>query len=298
MRFGLVGTGFWARITHAPALSSVDGIELAAIWGRNADAAGALAEQHGAVAYSDIDAFLADVDAVAFSVPPSVQAAIACRAARAGKHLLLEKPIATSELEAAALVAAVEEGNVASVVFFTARFQPEIRSWLADLEARGPWLGGNAVWLASVFSEQNPFNTPWRRDKGALWDIGPHIVSMMWACLGPVTSVAATAGAGDLTALMLEHAGGAFSTATLTLGAPEAAAGFDLSVWGESGRSSVPADARDSKHALRVALTELVANARSGRLHHACDASFGLQVVRVLAEAERQITEQRSSHRA
>ena len=40
LRFGLVGTGHWARITHAPALASTDGVELAAVWGRNRDAAG------------------------------------------------------------------------------------------------------------------------------------------------------------------------------------------------------------------------------------------------------------------
>ncbi len=36
LRFGLAGTGYWARITHAPALASTAGIELAAVWGRNA----------------------------------------------------------------------------------------------------------------------------------------------------------------------------------------------------------------------------------------------------------------------
>jgi hypothetical protein len=43
LRFGLVGTGHWARITHAPALASTDGIEFAAVWGRNAGAAADLA---------------------------------------------------------------------------------------------------------------------------------------------------------------------------------------------------------------------------------------------------------------
>ena len=43
LRFGLVGTGHWAQITHAPALASAEGIEFAAVWGRSPDAAGALA---------------------------------------------------------------------------------------------------------------------------------------------------------------------------------------------------------------------------------------------------------------
>jgi ornithine cyclodeaminase/alanine dehydrogenase-like protein (mu-crystallin family) len=43
LRFGLVGTGYWARVTHAPALSSIEGVELAAVWGRSAAAAADLA---------------------------------------------------------------------------------------------------------------------------------------------------------------------------------------------------------------------------------------------------------------
>jgi predicted dehydrogenase len=35
LRFGLVGTGYWARVAHAPALASTDGIEFTAVWGRN-----------------------------------------------------------------------------------------------------------------------------------------------------------------------------------------------------------------------------------------------------------------------
>ena len=84
LRFGLVGTGHWAQITHAPALASTDGIEFAAVWGRNSGAAGELAGCYHATAYDDISAFLANVDAVAFAVPPGVQAPIAVRAARGG----------------------------------------------------------------------------------------------------------------------------------------------------------------------------------------------------------------------
>ena len=96
LRFGLVGTGYWARITHAPALASGEGIEFAAVWGRDPGAARTLAAEHGVTAYADFDEFLAGVDAVAFAVPPDVQAGMAAQAAAAGKHLLLEKPIATS----------------------------------------------------------------------------------------------------------------------------------------------------------------------------------------------------------
>ena len=289
LRFGLAGPGHWARITHAPALASAGGIEFAAVWGRNAAAARALASEYNAAAHDDFDAFLSDVDGVAFSVPPDVQAAIAVRAAGAGKHLLLEKPIALSDAGGETLVRAVQDAGVASVVFFTARFQPDVRAWLADVVRPGRWAGGNAVWLGSALGGGSPFDTPWRRDKGALWDLAPHVVSLLWACLGPVVAVTADAGRADLTHLVLHHSGGATSTVTVTLGATEAAEYSGIYLWGESGRSAAPPETNQPVQALRVALAELAGNARSGNLGHPCDVRFGRDVGRVLAEAQRQI---------
>jgi predicted dehydrogenase len=289
LRFGLVGTGHWARITHAPALASTDGIEFAAVWGRNADAAAGLAADCGVTAHHDLGAFLADVDAVAFAVPPTVQAPIAIRAASAGKHLLLEKPIAISTPDADALASAVEQAQVASVVFFTARFQADTRAWLAEVTATGGWAGGCAVWLGTAWQAGSPFNTPWRRDKGGLWDLGPHLISLLWASLGPVRSVTARAGRADITHLVLGHENGATSTATVTLSAPSSAAFADLYLWGQAGRSTAPVETPEPVTPLRTALTELAANARSGQTSHPCDVQFGREIGRVLAEAQRQI---------
>jgi len=291
LRFGLVGTGHWARITHAPALAATDGIDFAAVWGRNAGAAAELAGRYHATAYDDISQFVANVDAVAFAVPPGVQAAIATRAARAGKHLLLEKPVAISAADADALVDAVDQANVASVVFFTARFQADVRAWLAEVTATGGWAGGCAVWLGSALRTGNPFNTPWRRDKGGLWDLAPHLISLLWASLGPVRSVTAQAGPADVTNLILRHEPGATSTVTVTLNAPKSAELADLFLWGEAGRSAAPVETDQPVIPLRTALTELAANARSGQTAHPCDARFGREVGRVLAGAQHQIGE-------
>jgi predicted dehydrogenase len=289
LRFGLVGTGYWARVTHAPALATTDGIELAAVWGRDAQKAARLAADHGAAACADFAEFLGSVDAVAFSVPPDVQQELAVRAARAGRHLLLEKPIALSLAAADELAGAVAAAGVASVVFFTARFDPRVRAWLAELAAGGPWLGGTLTWLGTAMDEASPFNTPWRRDKGGLWDLGPHAVSLLWASLGPVVSVTADAGPRGVTYLVLHHQSGATSSATMTLDAPPAAESLDLRLWGEPGRSAAPLADRDVVASLRVALTELAAAARSGHPSHPCDVRFGRDVVAVLAEAERQV---------
>ncbi len=293
LRFGLVGTGHWARIAHAPALASTEGIELAGVWGRDRQAAASLAKAHGATPYEDIAALLAAVDGVAFAVPPDVQAPIAANAARAGKHLLLEKPLAISEAEADDLVQAVAQSQVASVVFFTLRFQAPMRAWLADVTARGGWLGGVASWFGSSMLESSPFNTPWRRDKGALWDIAPHVISLLWAVLGPVAAVTADGGLADVSYLILHHQGGATSTVTVSQAAGEAAAGFEAFVWGGSGRSAAPPEADDPLPPLRTALGELLENVRSGRTEHPCDARFGRDVGHVIAEAQRQIDRRR-----
>jgi predicted dehydrogenase len=288
LRFGLVGTGHWARITHARALASTDGIEFAAVWGRNAAAAAGLAASYHVTAYRDLPEFLDGVDAVAFAVPPDVQAPIAIRAARAGKHLLLEKPVAVTAADADAVADAVAQARVASVVFFTARFQADVRAWEAEVAAAGGWAGGCAVWLGSAWQPGSPFNTPWRRDKGALWDLGPHLISLLWASLGPVRSVTARAGRADITHLVLRHDGGVTSTATVTLDAPESAEFNELFLWGRAGRSAAPVETPDPVTPLRTALAELAANARSGQVSHPCDARFGRDVVHVLADAERQ----------
>ena len=288
LRFGLVGTGHWARITHARALASTDGIEFAAVWGRNAAAAAGLAASYHVTAYRDLPEFLDGVDAVAFAVPPDVQAPIAIRAARAGKHLLLEKPVAVTAADADAVADAVAQARVASVVFFTARFQADVRAWEAEVAAAGSWAGGCAVWLGSAWQPGSPFNTPWRRDKGALWDLGPHLISLLWASLGPVRSVTAQAGRADITHLVLRHDSGVTSTATVTLDAPESAEFNELFLWGRAGRSAAPTAVPDPVTPLRTALAELAANARSGQVSHPCDARFGRDVVHVLADAERQ----------
>ena len=293
MRFGLVGTGHWAKITHAPALASTPGAKLAAVWGRDPAAAASLAASYGAAACTDFDELLEQVDAVAFAVPPHIQAPLAVRAARAGRHLLLEKPVALSVSEAETLAAAVEKAGVASVVFFTWRFNNEIRAWLFDEQARGGWSGegwsgGAAIWLAAGLADDNPFNTPWRQDKGALWDLGPHVVGMLWACLGPVTEVTAVPGAADLVHLVLRHQNGATSTVTTSLSAPEAATGTTVFVWGAAGRSVMPAEPVDSVLALRTAAAELIGAAASGT-PHLVDVRFGRDITRVLAEAEAQL---------
>jgi predicted dehydrogenase len=296
MRFGLAGTGYWARSAHAPALaaSTADGIEFSSVWGRNPTATADLAARYQAAPHQDFGRFLASVDAVDFAIPPDVQAPLASQAARAGKHLLLEKPIALSRPGADELAAAVSQAQVASVVFFTARFQPDVRAWLAEVAATGGWAGGQAIWLGTALQPGSPFNTPWRQAHGGLWDLAPHVISLLWASLGPVTAVSAAAGPADVTHLILQHAGGASAAVTVTLSAPEDAAISRLELWGAAGRWTAPVETGQPIGPLRTALAELAANARAGQLSHPCDVQFGRAITHVLADAQHQLGTRRS----
>src|SRR5689334_2645555 len=115
MRFGLVGTGPWAELAHGPGLVAADGVELVGVWGRSPARAQSLADALGVTAYDDYAALLADVEAVAFAVPPAVQAELALEAAVAGRHLLLDKPVAADPDAAHAVLEAATEAGVASV---------------------------------------------------------------------------------------------------------------------------------------------------------------------------------------
>lgn len=285
IRWGLVGTGFWARETHAPSIAATPGVTLVSVWGRDSEATAHVAAEFGALPYADVDDFLDSVDAVSFAVPPHVQSEIALKAIRAGKHVLLEKPIAISLAAADELVAAAEVSGVSTSVFFTLLFDPRMRA-IAARAKDDAWSGAQGLWLGSALMDDNPFNTPWRHDKGAVWDLGPHAVSVLLATLGPITEVSATAGALDLVHATFTHASGTTSTTSMTLFATEAADGFSTLMWGPTGREWLPVDDVNEAAAMRLALVELVANIGTGSTRHACDIWFGRDVVAVLSAIE------------
>jgi predicted dehydrogenase len=299
MRFGLVGAGPWASIAHGPGLVEAEGVELVGVWGRSTDKAQALAATLDVRAYEDADALLADVEAVAFAVPPDVQAELAVKAARAGKHLLLEKPVALDLAAATAVRAAATDAGVASVVFFTDRFFETSRAWFGTVRAADGWRGGWLRWFSALQQPGNPFgSSSWRRAHGALWDTGPHALSTLGAALGPVSSVRAVAGEGDLVVLVLQHEPGPTSTVTLTQFAPPAAAGFEAAVWGEAGLSVMPLRPEEPlSRPLTTAAEELVTAARTGQ-HHEVDVSFGVRVVELLVDAQAQLDAARAAGRA
>lgn len=225
-RVGLLGTGPWAHRTHAPALAAHAGSDFAGVWGRRPEAAAELAHEYGVKVYEDPDELFAECDAVAFALPPDVQAAMAVRAAAAGCHLLLDKPVATTVEDARAVAEAAARHQVASVVFLTLRFAEPTAGWVEEQAARSGWFTAAAHWLGAVFPPDGTpsayADSPWRKAKGGLWDVGPHALSVLIPVLGEVTAISATRGPSDVVQLALRHTSGAASTAVLSLGAPRA----------------------------------------------------------------------------
>ncbi|MBM7079043.1 Gfo/Idh/MocA family protein [Micromonospora humida] len=287
LRFGLFGTGHWAARTHAAGLDAHPRAELVGVWGRDPERAAALATRHGVPAFNDVDTLLDACDAVAVALPPDVQAGIAVRAATAGRHLLLDKPLALSLDEADRVVAATRSAGVASVVFFTQRFHPNVDGFLTATAAAGGWQHARVTQFASIYAPGSPYGgSRWRREQGALWDIGPHALSIVLPVLGRVTRVAAMDGPGGLVHLLLTHDGGATSALSLTLDAPPTALTRDVVFYGDNGVEAVPPGDGNALTAFGTAVDQLLGQVDSGDRDHRCDVRFGREVVAVLAAAE------------
>jgi predicted dehydrogenase len=310
LRFGLLGTGYWALHAHGTALTASQHANLQGVWGRDPAKADDLGRRLGAKGFTDLDQLLDQVDAVAIAVPPDVQAELAVRAARAGCHLLLDKPLALSVDGAEAVVEAVDQAGVAAIVFFTSRFRPDVERWMISAADSGPWCSAHLVHYGNIFQPGSPYGgSLWRRERGALWDIGPHALAAILPIMGRVNSVTARGGAAgsDTVHLVLTHAapghspgtppaasGGAngvegpaaASTVSLSLTMPPAASTSQLVLYGEHGSRTRPEGNFEATEAFEVALAELAGMVARGERAHRCDVHFGLEVVRVLAAAE------------
>ena len=214
IRVGLVGAGPWAGMFHAPMLTGCPDTELAGIWARRAEPAEALALGHHATSFRHFEEMLDHVDALAFAVPPDVQATMAIVGAQAGKALLLEKPIALDLGAARDLAAVVNEVGVPTQMVLTWRYSGAVRRFLEACRMIDP-LGGRGHFITGGFLG-GVFATPWRLDRGPLFDLGPHVVDLLDAALGPVVGIRAHGDPRRWVGLLLDHEGGAASEASLT----------------------------------------------------------------------------------
>ncbi len=133
---GLIGTGLWGGM-HARTYAEMAGVELRGVADIDEERAQALAAQFGAKAYSSHEALLEDdaIQAVSVVTPDFAHETILLNAIRAGKHILAEKPLATSVAACEGIVAAAEEAGVTLMVDFHARWSPPlVKAWEAIRE--------------------------------------------------------------------------------------------------------------------------------------------------------------------
>lgn len=266
---GMLGYAFMGK-AHSHAMLTIPHMiypppaipKLAAIAGRNEEAVKEAAKRYGyAKYYTDWRAMIKDdsVQLVDNGGPNDAHAAPSIAAAKAGKHILCEKPLGRTAAESKKMRDAVMEAGVKNMVAFNYRFVPAIRQLrlLIESGALGKIYHFRAVYLQEWIMPH--YNTPmiWRLQKenagsGALGDLGAHIIDLARYLVGEVGSVAALAktfikerptgdgGMGTVTvddafASVLEFENGALGTVEASRFAAGRKNGQNLEINGEKG---------------------------------------------------------------
>ena len=218
---GLIGGGNISQ-THARAARAISGVEIAAIFGANADKVARLCREHGATPYHDFEAFLAHrpMDLVVIGSPSGLHATQGIAAARRGLHVLTEKPIDISTERADALIDAAARSRVKLGVIFQDRLKPDIRRlkhWLDSGVFGKPLFADARVKWRGTFALDGG---------GALINQGVHTVDLLLWLLGDVTRVQARTAtalhkieAEDTAVAVLEFASGALGILQATTAA-------------------------------------------------------------------------------
>ncbi|KIF79632.1 oxidoreductase [Streptomyces sp. 150FB] len=282
MRVGLVGAGPWARTMHARMLAAGPETALAAVWARRPEAARQVAAEYGGVVAGSFEELLDLSEAVAFAVPPAVQAELAVRAVRAGKPVLLEKPLGPDLASARRVADAVAEHGVVSQLVLTKRYHPVTREFL--VRARGAEVtGARSCYLHGAFLGGD-FATPWRLEQGALLDLGPHLLDLLDTAVGPIATVRSTGDPRRWIELTCEHTNGAVSQASLSGTVRLAAARTRIELYGPDEELVYDTAELDHEECWPVLRHEFAAAVRSG-IPGPLDAARGLRLQELMTMA-------------
>jgi predicted dehydrogenase len=177
LRVGVVGCGYWGS-KHVRVLRQLPEVaEVVVIDPRpevlKADPAVAL----GVNGFDSLDAALPFVDAVVIATPPTTHLPLALRAIRAGKHVLVEKPLATSAADARQLIAAAEAHGVLLMVGHTFEYNAAV--WKLRELVQGQELG------TVHYVDTARLNLGlYQHDVNVVMDLAPHDISIINALLG------------------------------------------------------------------------------------------------------------------
>jgi predicted dehydrogenase len=196
--FGIVGCGVIAP-THVRSIAAQPNARLIGVTDVDAGKAAAFATRHEVTAFADLDALLADpaVDIVSVCVPSGLHAEIGVRAAAAGKHVVIEKPIVVTLPAADRLVAAVDRAGTKMTVISQHRFDPghvHLREQVESGALGRLVLGEAAVkWYRSqAYYDSGAWRGTWELDGGgAVMNQAVHYVDLIRWIMGPVESITA-----------------------------------------------------------------------------------------------------------
>ena len=192
VRVGLVAFGMAGRVFHAPLVSSVEGLELAAVVERSSDHAAA--RYPGIRTYRAVDQLLgeASVDLVVVATPSGSHFEVAKQVISAGKHVVVDKPTSVRSSEIAELIRLARERRVQLIPFHNRRWDGDFRT-IQKLLHEG--LLGCLVFMQSTFDRWNPGQTrrPWKDDPGQgggmLLDLGTHVTDQILTLFGKPRAV-------------------------------------------------------------------------------------------------------------
>ncbi len=181
---GLIGYGLAGRSFHAPYVRVTPGMALRAVVSR--DAAKVHADLPEMRVVPDVATLLTEpgIDLVVVASPDALHADHALAALAAGKHVLIDKPFATSLAEARAIAAAGEAAGKQVTIFQNRRWDADFRT-LRRLIGEGAL--GEIVQVESHFDRWRPIPTGlWKeaREGGAWLDLGPHLVDQALVLFG------------------------------------------------------------------------------------------------------------------
>lgn len=178
--FALVGAGVFGS-RHAQAYSRHPWVDFVAVCDLAGERARQIAEQYGArTVYTNVDELLKEPDVVAVSVatPDSAHRDVAIACAQAGKHILVEKPLATTVEDAEAIVRAAREAGVILMVDFHNRVNPP---FVAAREAIRRGDVGTPTYVYARLSNTTfvPMDMlKWSSSSSALWFLGSHTIDL------------------------------------------------------------------------------------------------------------------------
>jgi predicted dehydrogenase len=195
--FGIAGAGIIAA-THADAIAALPGAMLVAITDVDPERAKSFAARHDCAAEPDLDALLArdDVEVLSVCVPSGLHAEVGIRAAAAGKHLVVEKPVDVSLEAADRLIGAAGAAGVVMTVMSQHRFDQglvELRCLLDDGQLGRLVLGeASTKWYRSqAYYDSGAWRGTWALDGGSLMNQGIHYLDLLLWSMGPVDEVTA-----------------------------------------------------------------------------------------------------------